>query len=374
MRVIYVIYSSELGGAERSILSCAVGVAQSRAGEVLVACRASTEVWAKAVESGLETLAITFPVYEGVRGLRKVFMVLRLRLLRSGLALGRLIRSQRADLVHANGVKAAVSSLIGAFFARTPLLFHIRDYPRHRLLHWLVCSLAAATIVPSEFIRASLPSKCPRVHVVANGVDEPVPAPVPGAFRRSIGIATGVLLITMVAQIAPWKRHDVFLEAAAIVAQDNANVHYCIAGGDLWNQNASYAEHLHKLAAVPSLVARVTFTGNVADAAEIISDSDILVLPSDREPFGRVILEAWHCGTPVVAADGSGPAELIKDGCNGYLFAAGSADALASKLKRLLSDPSCRARCVDMGRTECKRYSIARHVQATSTIYRSIVA
>lgn len=371
-RVLYVVYGGFLGGAERSILDCAAALARNGEFDVLVACTSSTAVWDKAVEQGLQTFALRFPVLEGLHGAAGIARSAS-GVVSTGLCLRQMVQRQHVNLVHANGVKAVLPAVVGAKLAGAPLVFHARDYPRQRALHRIVSAMAAATIVPSRFIGNAMPSSRSKLHVVPNGVDFPPLRPAQGKIRKSLGLDPQTVVITTVAQLVPWKRQDLFLEAAAIVAQRHAKTHFCLVGSDIWQRNGNYQEALRRLAAAPSLVGKVTFLGHCSDVGDIISDSDILVLPSDNEPFGRVVVEAWHYGAAMVSADGSGPEEIIENGRTGYLFRRGSAADLATVLERLISDPSLRNRCCLEGYKQCGLYPVERCARAVSDIYRGIL-
>jgi len=60
--------------------------------------------------------------------------------------------------------------------------------------------------------------------------------------------------------------------------------------------------------------------------------SDLLVLPSVREQFGAVLVEAMACGLPVIAVDAHGPAEIVDDGHTGWLVAPDDEDAMVEAL------------------------------------------
>ena len=80
---------------------------------------------------------------------------------------------------------------------------------------------------------------------------------------------------------------------------------------------------------------RVKFHGFDPDAAKRLRPGDILVVPSEREPLGRVILEAWAAGAlPVAGRSSGGAAEIIEKSEGGLFYDAPSADALASALRR----------------------------------------
>jgi glycosyltransferase involved in cell wall biosynthesis len=86
------------------------------------------------------------------------------------------------------------------------------------------------------------------------------------------------------------------------------------------------------------------------DVAAVLAAFDVLVCPSDHEPFGMVVLEALAAGRPVVASDSGGPAEILEHGKSGLLFRTGDPEALAAALLRLLADPSLARSLAEAGR------------------------
>lgn len=70
-----------------------------------------------------------------------------------------------------------------------------------------------------------------------------------------------------------------------------------------------------------------------------LNGADLVVLPSVREQFGQVLVEAMACAVPVVAVDAHGPAEIVRDGETGWLVRPDDADDLARALAEALADP-----------------------------------
>jgi len=94
--------------------------------------------------------------------------------------------------------------------------------------------------------------------------------------------------------------------------------------------------------------------------------SDVVVVPSVRtreflEPWGLVVNEAFHQGTPVIAttAVGAVAGGLVRDGRNGLVVAPGDANALAGALRRLHDDPDLRARLGARAREDVAPYTQA---------------
>lgn len=75
-----------------------------------------------------------------------------------------------------------------------------------------------------------------------------------------------------------------------------------------------------------------------------LAASDVLVLPSVREQFGLVLVEAMACGVPPIAVDRFGPADIVDDGRTGWLVAPDDDAALADALVDAVNHPDERAR------------------------------
>ena len=141
------------------------------------------------------------------------------------------------------------------------------------------------------------------------------------------------------------KAFDVLLAAFAQVP----NAYLWIAGeGPLRETLEREAERL-------GVRARTRFLGWRQDVAALYETADILVCPSRHEPLGNVVIEGWAHGVPVVAADNLGPGALIKDGETGLLFPVNDANALATALKRLISNDELGRRLVENGKKFYKK-------------------
>jgi glycosyltransferase involved in cell wall biosynthesis len=86
-----------------------------------------------------------------------------------------------------------------------------------------------------------------------------------------------------------------------------------------------------------------------SELPELLAASDLLVLPSVRESFGQVIVEAMACGVPAVAAAALGPAQIIDDGETGWLFGLHDRAALTDALVEAVNRPAERARRAALG-------------------------
>ncbi len=95
---------------------------------------------------------------------------------------------------------------------------------------------------------------------------------------------------------------------------------------------------VHCRAGELGLLDRIHFLGKQDDVAQVISLADIMLLPSEKESFGLVALEAMACGVPTVGSIAGGIPELVKHGETGYLAPIGQTDQMASYCNQLLTD------------------------------------
>lgn len=82
----------------------------------------------------------------------------------------------------------------------------------------------------------------------------------------------------------------------------------------------------------------ILFLGKRDDLPELLSISDVMLLLSEKEAFGLVLLEAFACGVPAVANAIGGIPEVVQDGVNGFLVQLGDVQAVANRVSQLLSD------------------------------------
>ena len=85
----------------------------------------------------------------------------------------------------------------------------------------------------------------------------------------------------------------------------------------------------------------IIFVGPVKNASKFYATFDFLILPSHREGFGLVVLEAAAMGTPIIVSNIKGPTEFVKDGRNGMYFEVQSVDSLKRTLLKAVSMDMC---------------------------------
>lgn len=288
------------------------------------------------------------------------------------LALVRLLRDERPDVLHTHSSKAGVLGRLAArevgldATVHTPhtfaFLFADMFGPLKRaLFRGLEQALAGSTgrvvaVSASEAatIRASGVVPAERLRVVPNGID---PAPWRAAQaigRERLGVATDAPLVLVAGLLNVAKGQDLALRALA--RPELAHVELLLAG------HGEMEAELRELADELGVAPRAHLLGWRDDLPRLMASCDALLLPSRWEGLPYVVLQAFAAGRPVCATRVDGALELVEEGATGTLAAVGDVDDLARALARLLALPAVR-------RDELARAGSAR-VEAGYTVER----
>jgi glycosyltransferase involved in cell wall biosynthesis len=149
--------------------------------------------------------------------------------------------------------------------------------------------------------------------------------------------------VVYVANLWPWKGHDVLLRALAMLPA-TLPLHALLVGDGVER------ERLEKRAAALGIAHRVRFAGYVADPWAAAAGSWAYVHPTLRDAMPSAVLEAMMSGLPVVASATGGVPEVVRDGETGVLVPPGDAAALARALRDLAADRVRRDRLASAAR------------------------
>jgi len=187
--------------------------------------------------------------------------------------------------------------------------------------------------------------------------------------RASWGISAHDTVILFSAKLQPWKRPLDLLRAFA--KADLAAAHLIFAG------EGPLRSHLEAEAAALGVASRVRFLGfvNQSQLPAVYSATDLLVLPSEFEPFGVVVNEAMCCGCPAAVSDRCGSArDLVAPVSTELVFPCGDIDALAGILRDASSNPARLLALARAARARIHNWSPERNVAATVEAIRAAVS
>jgi glycosyltransferase involved in cell wall biosynthesis len=148
--------------------------------------------------------------------------------------------------------------------------------------------------------------------------------------------------IGFIGRLDPIKRVPDLVEAVGML--ERAELHVFGEGED----RARIEQTIRRLDLAP----RVTLHGETRQPHEALRQIDLLVLPSDAEGFGLVLIEAMAAGIPVIATDVPGIRDVVQNAQTGLLVPPRSPRALAQAIDRVRDDAELRRRLTDAARAQ----------------------
>lgn len=166
----------------------------------------------------------------------------------------------------------------------------------------------------------------------------PLPAPKEegGGFRGAYQVPGPYILFT--GRLASNKGLTLLVEAFRRVRARRPDLSLVIVGED--GGEGPVLRLLTEKLGISSAVRQVGFVKEESLLASAYAQAEVLVLPSEYEAYGLVLLEALAQGTPVIATRVGGIPAIVEDGKNGRLFPPHDTDALVAALEEVLGDPT----------------------------------
>ncbi len=223
-------------------------------------------------------------------------------------------------------------------------LYHTWTYSR-------VQSLIALTEVHRTNLIEHLPISADKIVVIPNSVDTNWFSPVRKnlSFRQELGCDDQTLLIGLIGRLDKAKGQSLLLKAAALFKHDIPDFKIVLVGEETLNEPGALND-LKAQSKELGLESHVVFTGFRSDIPQIAASLDILVMSSDAETFGRVIIEGMASAVAVVASKAGGVVDIVDDGDTGFMFEPGNHVELADKIFTLYKNRDLRKRIAQNGR------------------------
>jgi glycosyltransferase involved in cell wall biosynthesis len=340
MKIVWVSHSGGLLGAERTIVEGIIalsplgveihvivasdGLLKNKLREIGVSVDVMRTSWWVS-QRGRRT-----PIHRGWHLYRNVV---------AGSRLLRLLKRVQPDLVITNTLTIPFAAF-AAKAAGIPHIWYIHefgyedqdgllfDFGTRRSLR-LIDKLSDLIIVNSQAVRERFSAYFApdRIRLVNLAVDVP---------RRAVNREENddVFRLVLIGGFFPNKRQDDAVRALSLLARSGLTARLSLVGGST-NSYARSVRTLSEDLGVSHLVDFVPFTD---DPYTYFASSDVALMCSGCEAFGRVTVEAMKFGKPVIGSSAGGTRELIRDGWNGLLYEPGNPEDLASKIRRLSTD------------------------------------
>jgi glycosyltransferase involved in cell wall biosynthesis len=360
-RILYVISTLDLGGAERHLTYIAPQMLRHGISPVVFSLNGRGVLAAELEKAGV---AVRTHWGEGAVGRLPRLLRVMLRLPLALAALLVLIIRLRPHVIHMFLPAAYLLGGIAAMITRTPLRVMSRRSRNHyqrkhpiaakmeRVLHRQMSALLGN----SQRVVADLREEGgdeSKICLLYNGVPLPEETTTEErhAYRVELGIEPDVLVMTITANLLAYKGHADLLDALS-VARDTIGSRWVLlcAGSD-----RGILTDLKMRAEAGGIASNVRWLGSRQDVPQLLAATDIGILCSHEEGFSNAVLEYMGAGLPTVVTDVGGNSEAIIDGICGLVVPPRDVGQLAAALVLLATDPARRAAMGSAARERIER-------------------
>lgn len=338
-KILFLITKGNFGGAQRYVYDLACHLPKDQY-EVMVACGEGQTLKEKLKEKNIK-------VFELASARRDISLT---KDLKAFFEILEIIRQEKPHVIHLNSSKTGGLGSLAGRLAKTPKIIftsHGWAFNENRgtlskmlilLMHWLTVILSHTTIAVSEKARKDIsymPFVKNKIKTIYNGIEKFKTLPKEETRHILASTETNKIIIFSIAELHKNKGVDVAIKALALLPKEiKEKIIYSIAG------NGEERETLEILAKDLQVENLVRFLGFVPNARELLSGSDIFLLPSRTEAFPYALLEAGSVGLPIIATSVGGISEVIRDMQNGILIHPKNPKEAAEAILYLLDHPS----------------------------------
>lgn len=262
--------------------------------------------------------------------------------------IAKLAKNFQSDLVLGWMTKGHVYGGLAAWRADMQATWFQMGMPEDGLLdrmsRWLP---AEAVFTCSEFVAGLQRAKQPGANVIPIhlGVDltrfDLHQLPTPSQAREQLGLPATGPIIGIVGRLQRWKGMHTLIDAMPEILAKHPDA-YCVLVGGQHAGEPEYESQLNSRVLASASPSSFRLAGGQSNVPLWMEAMDVVIHASEREPFGIVVVEAMALGKAVVAAVPGGPAEIIRDGVDGFLTASGDVGMLADRVNQLLDDSQLR--------------------------------
>jgi L-malate glycosyltransferase len=274
--------------------------------------------------------------------------------------LARILDEEAIDVLHVHWTKDLPTAVIAKLISkrkpkvvqsRHMTMTRFKDDIYHRFIYRNLDLILAVTHQVRSQIEKFIPASIrPKVETLYIGAEQPtiISEEEKNDRREQLGLADS-FTVGIVGRIEPQKGQWIVIDAIEKLIKQGIDARALIIGHAM---SEEYLAALQKDVIMRGLKDRIVFTGFTREAQSMMQLCDVIVLATENETFGLVLIEAMMCGVCVVGSDSGGPLEIIDDGINGLLFKTFNADDLADKLALLQRNPELRIEYALKGKEE----------------------
>jgi len=307
----------------------------------------------KLLES-VKKVQLPYKSYKRAKGLSTLFLAKKI---------AKLVDEEQIDLIHIHWSKDILLAVLVKLFSKhTPKLVQTRhmritrfkDDVYHRFIYKNVDAIIGVTKQVKEQLERFIPSDiAPMIENIYIGAAEVslIEEQKRAELRQEYGLDNAFTL-GIVGRIEEAKGQKVLIDAlSTLEKQGLKDIKLLIVGHTM---DESYLKGLQEYVKSLGLESSVIFTGFSSEVQNLMQICDLIVLATENETFGLVLIEAMQAGIAVLGSDKGGPLEIIEDGKSGVLFESLNSMDLAQKIATLYKFPQLREAMALRGQQRAK--------------------
>jgi len=298
------------------------------------------------------------------------------------------IKKNHFHLVNSHTAKAGFAGRTAAWLARVPIIIHTaHGLVVHKYLssvkrtiykfleRWIGKKTTAFIVVTDkvgdELIKAGIATK-EKINKIYNGINlddfSKINKSSRTEFRKKLNINNDDVIIGTLSRLVPDKGLEDLIQAFALIHISNPKTKLVIAGdGLLKNKLVELAEEL-------KIKDNVNFIGWQNNVPQTLALFDVFCLPTLREGFGYVFLEAQAAGVPVIATKIEPLTETMQDGESALLVPTHSPENLASAIQKIITDDTLKSQLIENGLRNVKeRFDQKNQLDEIVELYESLL-
>jgi len=329
---------------------------------------------------GLKTQIIKIPIKRNISFLKDIYALFKLLVV---------FTVNRFISVHSITPKAGLLAMIASYVARIPIRIHTFTgqvwATKKGISRWFLKNMDKCIVLCATHILTD--SKSQREFIIEQGVVNPEKVKLIGYgsisgvdmkrffadpiartnIRNELGIGEDDFVFLFLGRLNREKGIFDLIEAFKKLAEVYKNVHLLIVGPDEENTMGNITEK------ASTYMTRIHYTGFTRSPERYMSSSDCICLPSYREGFGLVIIEAAACSVPAIGSRIYGIIDAIEDKVTGLLHEPGNVDQIFLHMQWMILHREERSLMGELARKRVQElFSKEQMVESFLSFYKSI--
>jgi glycosyltransferase involved in cell wall biosynthesis len=380
MNILFVSHTADLGGGERSLLTFLKNTKELF--DIRVLFPKEGPLVSAVNERGIKSYVSSYEWWTVRRGATRhhVKETFPRQILDAKKILSKIEGGWKPEVIYTNTSVVCVGALI-AQMLKVNHIWHIREYGEkdHGFVYeygledtgTIINALSSSVIFNSEAVRKEFDNiEFEKSYVIYNAVEIPQAVLQKNTDKPAFSYNSSFKLL-IAGTISERKGQLDAVESVANLINKGYNLELVLMGhcNDL-----SLKEKIMKIKHTCKDPNKIRLLEYRENPYPVFLETDVVMVTSKNEAFGRTILEGWLMDKPVIATNKGGVPEIVSDQVNGLLYTPGDTSKLSQQIAKLYSDSDLRSRLANDGRKRAlKKFGVDNYVRSIESVINKTV-